>query len=132
MDLYTLLKEISPIITPKTNYFYDYAIHTFDNDGGFLRTRYCWWDQCLENINLRNKTYETVLLTAEEPIKEKDFTPLTHLKETKAKMQLDYCNTHATFDEDDIIFDIQNGYNYVYLIDLINKTVQMKHFKYSF
>ena len=54
MDLYTLLNNISVIVTPNTDYFYEYALHTFDNNGGFLRTRYCWWDKCLENHELKN------------------------------------------------------------------------------
>jgi hypothetical protein len=128
MNLYTLLSNVSAIVTPNTDYFYDYALHTFDNNGGFLRTRYCWWDKCLENRELKNKEYRVVLLTAEQPLNEESFAPLKHLDGTKAKMQLDYGNSYATFDTDDIIFDIQNGYGYVYLIDMVNKTIQMKHF----
>ncbi len=128
MDLYMLLSRVSKIVTPNTDHFYEYALHTFDNNGGFLRTRYCWWEDCLENRELKNTEYRIVLLTAKEPVYEDYFVPLKPLEETKAKMQLDYCNTHATFDDEDIMFDLQNGYCYVYLIDLYNKTMQMKHF----
>ena len=128
MDLYTLLSNISAIVTPNTDYYYEYALHTFDNNGGFLRTRYCWWDKCLENHELKNNEYKVVLLTAEQPLIEDAFKPLKHLEGTNAKMQLDYCNQYATFDTDDIIFDVENGFCYVYLIDLVNKTMQMKHF----
>ena len=45
MSLYDLLKEISYILTPETHSLYDYMVHTFDDDGVFLRTRYFYWDK---------------------------------------------------------------------------------------
>ncbi len=127
MDLYGLLQDISKIITPQTDSFYEYALHTFDDNGGFLRTRYCWWDRCLENRQVHDH-YDCVLLTAARPFDEGSFAPLKHGENTPAKLQLDYGNTNPTFDIEDVIFDIQNRYCYVYLIDVIHKTVQMKHF----
>ena len=53
---------------------------------------------------------------------------MKHLGETKVKMQLDYNNVNASFNVEDIIFDIQNEYTYVYLIDLVDKTMETKHF----
>ncbi|MDT3843436.1 MAG: hypothetical protein LIV11_02510 [Bacillota bacterium] len=132
MDLYTLLQEISGIVTPETNRFYEYALHTFDDNGGFLRTRYCWWDKCLENRNLKGRVYRIMLLSAKEPITEDSFVPIKNFEDTNAKMQLDYGNTNATFNAKDIDFDIENGYCYVYLIDLEKKTKQMKHFILDF
>ena len=35
MTLYELLKEISDILTPNDNAFFDYAIYTSDDNGGF-------------------------------------------------------------------------------------------------
>ena len=37
MTLYELLKEISKILTPETDAFYQYALYTSDDNGGFLR-----------------------------------------------------------------------------------------------
>ena len=128
MDLYSLLDKVSKIISPQTDYFYEYALHTFDDNGGFLRTRYCWWDKCLKNHRIKDEDYKVVLLTAEEPVDEESLRPLKHLGETKVKMQLDYNNVNASFNVEDIIFDIQNEYTYVYLIDLVDKTMETKHF----
>ena len=57
---------------------------------------------------------------------------MKHLGETKVKMQLDYNNVNASFNVEDIIFDIQNEYTYVYLIDLVDKTMETKHFVIDF
>ena len=129
MYLYELLKEVSKIITPVDDSFFNYALHTFDNNGGFLRTRYCWFDNCLEDQKISKKDYRVILLTAREPFTKDDFKSLRPFEETKVKMQLDYCNKDATFDYESIFFDLQNDYTYIYLIDLINKTIQMKHFE---
>ena len=79
MDLYTLLHKISKIITPNTDYFYEYALHTFDDNYGFLRTRYCWLDNCLKNRNLRKFEYYRVFVSSETLIGENDFKPLNNL-----------------------------------------------------
>lgn len=53
MTLYELLKQISNIITPENDVFYRYAIYTSDDNGGFLRTRYCWrLDKPVKDRNL--------------------------------------------------------------------------------
>ena len=57
MDLHMLLDRVSKILTPNTDYFYTYALHTFDNNGGFLQTRYCWWEKCLENNRSRSVSH---------------------------------------------------------------------------
>ena len=54
MTLYDLVECISKAITPKTNSLYNYVLHTSDDDGGFLRTRYCYSDKPVKDIEIKN------------------------------------------------------------------------------
>lgn len=38
MTLYELIKQVSQILTPQTDDFYNYVLYTSDDNGGFLRT----------------------------------------------------------------------------------------------
>ena len=113
MTLYGLLRAVSAILTPEDDAFFTYAVHTFDDDGGFLRTRWCWWeDRPLADRPLPGEI-RTVLLTARAPIVPED---LRRRPETRAKLQLSYVLTDATAADAD--WDVAVGYPYVYLIDL--------------
>ena len=89
MTLHQLLKQISNIITPHNDAFYRYAIHTSDDNGGFLRTRYCWWlDRPLKDRELGDG-FEKVLVTAKQEINVDDFLLET---DTLVKMQITKTN----------------------------------------
>lgn len=70
MRLYELLKQISDILTPSTHSFYDYMLHTFDDNGGFLRTRFCYREKCLADREVED--LEQVLICFREPFEEGD------------------------------------------------------------
>lgn len=121
MTLYELIKQISEILTPETDSFYNYALYTSDDNGGFLRTRYCWWEKPVDNKKLGKKEYKKVMVTMGEPFDEKK---LTIKEDTLVKMQITYGVTNATID--DAEWDIQLGYRYVYIFDLQNKTYALQ------
>ena len=52
MTLYDLLEQVSDILTPQTSSLYDYMVHTLDDDGGFLRIRFCYWDKPVPNFRI--------------------------------------------------------------------------------
>ena len=116
MTLYDLVRKISDIITPDSGAFYDYVLYTSDDNGGFLRTRYCWWETPVKNFNIR-MDIRRVLVTSKSPIEEKD---LLDKDETKVKMQLTYCDPDAS--ADDAEWDTELGYCYIYIFDLENNT----------
>ena len=127
MTLYDLIKRVSLIITPESDAFYEYVLHTSDNNGGFLRTRYCWRDIPVDNIDLGGRHYNKVLVTMEAPFVEEN---LCKCSETLVKMQFDFADTDATLNDAD--WDAELGYNYVYLFDLDNSTYQMIYKEFSY
>ena len=112
MTLYELIKCVSDIITPETNDFYQYVLYTSDDDGGFLRTRYCWWEKPVSDRKL-SRQYTRVLVACAREINEKD---LVDREGTKLKLQFHYDYANADFDDAD--WDLLMGYGYLYLFDL--------------
>ena len=113
MTLYGLIKQISHIITPETDAFYKYVIYTSDDNGGFLRTRFCWLpDKPIKDHEL-GEGFSTVMVTSKTEIDEKELVDET---DTLVKMQIDYSDKNATFEDAD--WDSQLGYCYVYIFDL--------------
>ena len=124
MTLYDLLKQISNIITPEDDSFYRYAIYTSDDNGGFLRTRYCWWlDKPIKNHEL-GEGYECVLVTSKREINIKDFCDET---DTRVKMQISYSLINASVEDAD--WDAQLGYCYAYLFELNKHSFKVIHMR---
>lgn len=122
MTLYELLKQISNIITPENDVFYRYAIYTSDDNGGFLRTRYCWrLDKPVKDRNL-GEGFEKVLVTAQQEI---NVDNLLVEVDTPVKMQITYSEKNAAVEDAD--WDIQLNYCYVYIFDFINGTYTMSY-----
>ena len=69
MRLYELLEQVSDILTPQTHSLYEYLLHTSD-DNGFLRTRYCYWDEPVPDHSIPN--LEQVLICFRWPYSEGD------------------------------------------------------------
>ena len=119
MTLYELIKNISSIITPETDDFYEYVIHTSDENGGFLRTRYCWWDKCVEDHKICSD-FKKVLVTSKTEIDVNNFRNIKDGEDTVVKMQISYDEPNASIEDAD--WDSQLGYNYIYIFDLVNNT----------
>ena len=121
MTLYELIKRVSDIITPETGAFYNYVLYTSDDNGGFLRTRFCWWDKPVKDHELGDGC-KTVLVTAKTPITEagladkSDVDSFDGTAYTKVKIQFTYSKCECT--ADDAEWDTELGYCHVYLFDL--------------
>ena len=121
MTLYKLIKQLSDLVTPGSNDFYNYILYTSDDNGGFLRTRYCWWDKALVDRNLHGE-YRKVLVTCNKEISVDD---LANKKDTKLKLQFHYDFLDATFE--DAEWDLQMGYRYIYLFNLETNEIVMEY-----
>ena len=122
MTLYELIKKLSDIITPENDAFYKYVLYTSDDNGGFLRTRYCRWsDKPIKDKNL-GEGFKRVLVTAQQEINIDDFLVETH---TPVKMQITYSEKNAAIR--DSAWDTQLNYCYVYIFDLMENTYTMSY-----
>ena len=127
MTLYKLIKQVSNILTPHNDAFFRYAIYTFDDNGGFLRTRYCWrLDKPLKDKELSDN-FRRVLVTSRDII---NIDNLLVDTDTLVKLQLTYSEPDATVE--DALWDVDLGYNYVYIFDLINGVYTMSYVKNSY
>lgn len=113
MTLYEMIEQVSDILTPESKVFYDYVLHTSD-DNGFLRTRYCWLEQTLKNRNL-SKKYNVVMVSMNEPFEEEK---ITNVKSSPLKMQIEAGEPTIV----DIELSKELGYPYIYVFDLESKT----------
>ncbi len=121
MTLYELIRQISAILTPETGSFYDYVIKTSDDDGGFLRTRFCYRRHLLEDREIAGLS-ETVVCF------QKPFTE--HYTDdgvgTLVKLQLDYEHRRDFSAKDFAAWSLDLGYRYAYLFDLTAKTYRVE------
>lgn len=133
MTLYELLEQVSDILTPQTHSLFDYMIHTFDDNGGFLRTRYCYWDKPVPDFRIAD--LNEVLICFRQPFRESDPYYETERygedlqyeqKNTLIKMQLFYAPGDM---EDDIAWSCQFPYPEACIIDLKNKTFEVRHYE---
>lgn len=129
MRLYELLESVSDVLTPQTHDLYDYMVHTFDDNGGFLRTRYCYWEKPVPDRTVAD--LKKVLICFREPFAEGDSYYKDRQygdawqKETLVKMQLFYSS------DDDIDEAIEWSclfpYPEAYIVDLKTKTFEVRH-----
>ena len=129
MRLYELLEQVSDILTPQTHSLYEYLLHTSD-DNGFLRTRYCYWDEPVPDHSIPN--LEQVLICFRWPYSEGDRLYVEQQygdfrqKETLVKMQLFYSEVDM---DGDIEWSRQLGYPMSYVINLQDKTFDVRHYE---
>ncbi len=133
MRLYDLLEQVSDILTPQTHSLYDYMVRTFDDNGGFLRTRFCYWDKPVPN--LRIKDLNEVLICFRQPFQEGDPYYETERygenlqyeqKNTLVKMQLFYVPGNMA---ENIAWSCQFPYPEAYIINLKTKTFEVRHYE---
>ena len=132
MTLYELLRKISSVLAKNNaDKLFEYMVHSMDYNGGFLRSRYCYWDKMLSDFKCGNNL-KTILVTLRRPFdfcnstefyEESDFpdTPFTLLK-----MQIfiyDLSNENRL--EEEIMWSYEMGYKYPIKIDLINETFEL-------
>jgi len=121
MTLHGLIKQISAILTPETDSFYDYVLNTSDDDGGFLRTCFCYKSHPLRDREIRDLTGAVVCFL--EPFTE-HYTDDGF--DTLVKLQLDYDERRAFSRKDFIEWSWEMGYRFAYIFDLEAKTFRVE------
>ena len=133
MTLYQIIKKAAEILAPKnSDALFDYIIHSMDDDWGFLRTRYCYWEKTLTDRKYANNEEPRILLIAmEEPYRFDNecgfYQPLDDfgILGTLIKMQLFYCDLSNDADfNSKAEWSAQLGYNYPVRINLTNGTAE--------
>ena len=127
MTLYELLQKVSVKLSEtQSDAIYEYFIHAMDDNGGFLRTRYCHWDKELKDHKVSDDV-KTVLLAMKMPFnfdKEDTFYEMgtgawEGVKLTSLKMQLFYTDMS---DEKELQSELewcnQMGYRFPIIVDL--------------
>lgn len=132
MTLYELLKKVSSIVAKNNaDKLFEYIIHSMDYNGGFLRSRYCYWNKTLSDFEC-GKEPKTLLITLRMPFdflnsteyyEEGDFTdsPFTLLK-----MQIflhDLSNKEHM--EQEIMWSCGVGFAYPIKVDLVAKSFEI-------
>lgn len=125
MTLYELIQKISAILTPDTGYFYAYCMHHCDDDGGFLRSRYCYRDKPLKDCTLREPKHKAVVCF--EQMYQKD-TDKFYLCQKNGKefvtalfgLQLFYTSDEMIEEEMEVSCNL--GYTISYVFDLDSGT----------
>ena len=126
MTRYEFYKKVASILTKNNaDALFEYIIHSMDDDGGFLRTRYCYWEETLPNRSCKNITI--VLVALKEPFDFENFTEYYEKEDekcglrTKLEMQLFW---YESFQEDCFMSDVEwcaeLDYTYPIKIDLVN------------
>lgn len=63
MMLHELLKQVSRTLSPEYQQeLYDYFLHSMDDNGGFLRTRWCRWEKILPDHKVPDDIKKLVLI----------------------------------------------------------------------
>ena len=66
MKTHELYKNIASILTQKNSEeLFDYIVHSMDYHGSFLRSRYCYWENVIPDIDCGE--IATVLLSLNQP-----------------------------------------------------------------
>ena len=132
MRLYELLEQVSDILTPQTHSLYDYMIHTFDNNGGFLRTRYCYWDRPVSDFRIADLC--EVLICFRQAFREGD--PYYETERYGENLQFEQKNTLVEMQlfytgniEDNITWSREFPYPEAYIINLKTKTFEVRHYE---
>ena len=129
MMIYELYEKIAFILAQENaTSLFDYIIHSMDDDGGFLRSRWCYWKETLPNQEVQSEI-KTMLVTLRSPF---DFATSTEYYEevenditsellTVLKMQL---FLYDLSDEEQLINTIEwsadRGFPFPIKIDVIN------------
>lgn len=122
MTGYELYRKIAHILSAKnSDKLFDYIIHSMDDDGGFLRTRWCYWDKTLQDGELGD--IKTALIALRSPFDFENCTEYYAHKDdfketlTALKMQL-FCYDLSDRDAFDNAADWSAQVTYPYPIKI--------------
>lgn len=92
MTLHELLKVVPDILTPDSGLLYDYMLYTSDDNGGFLRTCFCWWPERAVTDKELSGEKNVILIAMASEMDEKI---LQDKNQTPLKLQIYYSNGNA-------------------------------------
>lgn len=132
LTLYELLKKVSSILAKgNADKLFGYTIHSMDYNGGFLRSRYCYWEKTLSDFECGDNL-KTILVTLRTPFdfcnstqyyEEGDFTNSAF---TLLKMQIFlYDLSNKEHLEQEIMWSCGVGFSYPIKVDLINESFEI-------
>lgn len=136
--LYRKFWRIAEVLAPEhTEELFDYIIHSMDDIGVCLRSRYCYWDKTLpDNDNTSDSNIMLITLAGnqnfedvENYYKEKDCFSFPY---TKLKFQLflgDYQNKNKLYQASE--WGYRMGFSYVVIIDLVKGEYTQEEFVYN-
>lgn len=134
MTKYEYLHRIAEILVPETTEeFYNYLLHSSDDDGGFLRTRYCISEKPLSDDANSNYLVKFALVTMQHRY-ELDNLPAFYSSNggTAIKLQIHFGEYQ---DEDDFYLESEwassVGFSYPVKIDMEKGTYEISEFVYD-
>lgn len=135
MTRFEYLYRISEILAPKqAEAFYNYLLHSCDDDGGFLRTRYCYWEKPLLDDTNCNYQVKFALVTLQRRY-DFDNLPAFYTSDggaTTIKLQI---HLGEYQDEDDFYLESEwassVGFSYPVKIDMEKGTYKISEFVYD-
>lgn len=133
MTRYAFLHRIAEILVPhRAEEFFDFLLHSSDDDGGFLRTRYCYWDKTLPDSAI-NYQVNCALVTLQRKY---DFTNLSDFYTsnggTAIKLQVhfgEYKDEYEFYMESEWASSV--GFSYPVKIDMEKGTYEISEFVYD-
>ena len=130
---YDFYRKVAKILAKdNSEALFDYIIHAMDDDGGFLRSRWCYWaDKTLENYKGCDNI-NTALITLNHPFDfeeeieyyvKDDFTNEL-LPRFKMQLYLEDISSEERFMEE-VNWSSAVGFPYPIKIDMINETYEI-------
>lgn len=136
MTFFEFLHRIAEILGPSApDKLFDYMIHSMDDDGGFLRSRYCYWEKTLPEFRGDFSKIKTALVSVKKGCNPDD--PEHYYGEdfygqrlTDLKMQIFYYDeSNEESFKSDAEWSSALGFSVAYLIDMGNGTYTMQEYK---
>ena len=131
-SMYDFYRKVAKILAGENaDALFDYIIHAMDDDGGFLRSSWCYFDKILQDWKF-GADINTALVTLQKPFdfqKSKKYYVEDIPKagtETELKMQLFYydLSDEKRF-KDDAQWSAEVGFFYPVKIDMVNETYEV-------
>lgn len=129
--IYDFYRKLARILAKENSEeLFNYIIHAMDDNGGFLRSRYCYWSKELPNRKV-DKEFKRVLVALDNPF---DLMSSTNYYEdddvhqgssTVLKMQIVY--SELSEDEkfaDAVKWSADDGFPYPIKVDIVNEIVE--------
>ena len=82
-----ILSAYSILAKNNADELFEYTIHSMDYNGGFLRSRYCYWEKTLSNFECGDDL-KTILVTLRMPFDFCNSTQTSHLNKCLCTLKI--------------------------------------------